>query len=188
MRLDPKQVRFVTPLVSSSRRVNRLRLIGRQNSVQLLETALVVEGYILKLTFLFGIETLFTRTLSEWTTITVPYSRIRRADYSGMWLVRFACFLPTLVYLAVLATFAWAELDFSRLWTEPTNWLVTVTLVIFGLLLNWLVKSRYLIEYLARDGRRTRFAFKIRSRRLRGQFDAALQRYRQSASGHASRA
>ena len=68
MRLEPKQVRFVAPLVSSTRRVRRIRLVGRQNSVQLLETALVVEGYLLKLTFFFGIEGLFTRTLSEWTT------------------------------------------------------------------------------------------------------------------------
>src|SRR5262245_59207888 len=50
-------------------------------NVQLLETSLVIEGEIYKATFL-GAERLLAASLGDWTTVTIPYSRLRSAKSS----------------------------------------------------------------------------------------------------------
>jgi hypothetical protein len=76
MKFAGKQVRFSFPHLAWPGR-RRLRFVGRRASVQVLETALVMEGYLMRLS-LPVLDYFFKTALSEWTTITVPYSRIVR--------------------------------------------------------------------------------------------------------------
>src|SRR5262245_52597348 len=109
MKIAAKHVRFVPVMPWFARR--RLRLIGRANTIQLLETALVIEG--LEQTIgLFLIDLLFRGALSEWTTVTVPYSRIVRFKYSRQWLARIVFGVLVggpVAFLAVGAAFAAAQ-------------------------------------------------------------------------------
>src|SRR5215204_507603 len=80
MRLDPRKVRFVAPLFHVGMFGGAVRFVGKENTVHLQETALVAEGNLLKVGLL-GLELLFRRALAEWSTITVPYSRITAVRY-----------------------------------------------------------------------------------------------------------
>jgi hypothetical protein len=160
-------------------------LNGKQNSVQLLETALVVEGYLLKVRLL-GLETLFVQSLSEWTTVTVPYSRIGNARYSSFWPLRLGLLAAPFVFLALAIGMEsyFGEKSRAVSWlAAPLAALGGISLF-FGPALAWLIKPRYRVEYRAKDGKRTVFAFRIRSKKLRKEFDATLQRNRASAQGH----
>ena len=88
MRLDARQVRFV-PSFLPTWRTRTLRLGGRRGGLHLQEPALVLEGELLRFRLVFGIEWLFRQALSEWTTVTVPYSRIVTVRRTWAWLVRF---------------------------------------------------------------------------------------------------
>ena len=63
MKIDGKQVHI------------RPRFCGKRHSAQLTEPALVLQGEIRKLSFPI-VDMLFVRALSEWTTMTIPYSRL----------------------------------------------------------------------------------------------------------------
>src|SRR5262245_36202943 len=104
MRLDSRQFRFVVPFVSYPRR-KVVRFGGRRGSIQIQETALVVEGELLRFTFIIGLEWLFRRALSEWTTVTVPYSRIDSVRLSRLWPLRVFTFLFTVIWIALTAWF-----------------------------------------------------------------------------------
>ena len=75
MRLDPKTVRFISPFTPSVF-VQKLRFSGRENTVQLQEAVLAIEGNILKVGLL-GLDTLFRPVLAEWSSVTIPYSASR---------------------------------------------------------------------------------------------------------------
>ena len=205
MKLEARQVRFVLPFLPVSRHV---RLIGKHNSIQLLETALVVEGNRLKLHY-FGLERFMGAAMSEWTTITVPYSRIVAAKLQRFLAVRLV--LGTLV-LADLALFIVAAVNDSqelgtvclfltltlivlgvvlavgRLFSDNFGVMMILLAVVtcvfpFGLLiwLPWLVSSRYVIEYRNFEGQRRRFMFRFLSKKSRLAFDQQLQRNRELA-------
>jgi hypothetical protein len=99
VKLDPRTVRFVTPTLLSAI-VRRVPFVGRENAVQLHETALVVEGHRLKIRFL-GLELLFGPALGEWSAVTVPYARIARARAVPVPLLR----LLAVLYLWLLPLF-----------------------------------------------------------------------------------
>ena len=56
----------------------------------------MVEGEILRFHY-FGLERFFARALGEWTTVTVPYSRIEQVTFRSRWWLRIMLF--TLVLL-----------------------------------------------------------------------------------------
>src|SRR5258708_7938205 len=95
MKLDAKDVRFVGVLPWFRRR--GLRFVGRGNTIQLLETALVIEGNQ-KTIGLILIDLLFQQALSEWTTVTVPYSRVESCRFSRMWLAKLVFLTPIVVF------------------------------------------------------------------------------------------
>src|SRR5262249_2821755 len=129
MKLEARHVRFLNVLPWFTRR--RVRFVGGANTLQLLETALVVEGYRQRL-FLPVADLLLRQALSEWTTVTVPYSRIVRHRYNRKILMR-------LLVLAVLwgplllvaAAFAAAV---AQKGPGPDSWDVAYFLGMFSLL------------------------------------------------------
>ena len=98
MKLEARQVRFRATFPWFTRR--RLLFVGKRNTLQLLETALVIEGYLMRLFFpVLGF--LFTQALSEWTTVTVD-----------LWsLVAPGAQPPTIRSLDLLATGGGARFD-----------------------------------------------------------------------------
>jgi hypothetical protein len=196
MKLAGRDVRFSLPFLPGSRWV---RLAGQRNSVQLMETALVVEGNILKLHML-GLERFLIASMSEWTTITVPYSRIRRVELRRyMWLrLLFAALIVANVILffvaaakdsmevgsvAIFLFFTLIALSIVMTVGRMTNggsiWLLLLVFFCAPLLILWLpfiISSQYRIEYGTIDNRRRMIAFQIRSKKKRVEFDQKLRR------------
>ena len=78
MKFGPRDLRFAYPVWASFRGV--VVFIGRRNTLHLQETALVIEGDLLRFQ-LPVIDWFVRRVFCEWTMLTVPYSRIVRHRY-----------------------------------------------------------------------------------------------------------
>jgi hypothetical protein len=181
VKLDPKQVTFLRPFLAGLRS-EWLTFSGRRNTVHLQETALVVEGDLLLFKFL-GLERFFARAMSEYTTVTVPYSRLVAVK------PRRKVVLRTLVRLAAagaLVMLALATLD--AVWKQSA----TAAFVAYGLLAAlvvlgaWFVlrhlRPSFTIRFRARDGKQQAFVFAVRSVPLWRTFAAALKTYRDAAA------
>lgn len=175
MRLENRDLRFVVPFATFRPR-RYVRLGGRLGSVQLQETALVAEGELLCFTFIAGIEWLFRRALSQWTAITVPYSRIEAVRLTSLWPLRWFSLIFAVVWLGVFAWAAWH--DDERL----------LPFVVFGfaavLALGYLnVRLRRAIQicYRMKDRRRV-IAFTVKRKASRSAFIAALERHREAVA------
>jgi hypothetical protein len=182
MKLGPKQVRFVRPFWPALFG-RTLRFAGRRNTIHLQETALVVEGEIFRFHYL-GLERLFARALSEWTMVTIPYSRIASAKYRRHLALR----VGIVVIGAALAT-----LGMQTPWTPRAEWttwdavadaLILVPVVVLAGLIWWLIRASYLLVFRSKDGARIRLGFRIRSKAQRLAFDTALQAYREASRAH----
>jgi hypothetical protein len=174
MRLDHRHVRFITPFLLWPGTL-MVRLGGRLGGVQLQETALVVEGELMRFNAILGIEWAFRRVLSEWTTVTVPYARIDSARLTSLWPLRAATLL-VVAGTAALAAWIW---DAPYL---PAVLIPGVVLILLLLYVNVRVKPSVRIRFRAKDGRRRLIAFLIRPRRLRRPFLESLQAHRASAA------
>src|SRR5262249_16693518 len=152
-RLADRQIRFIVPFWPSIRR-RKVRLGGRRGSLHLQETALVAEGEILRF-YYFGLELMFRRVVSEWTTVTVPCGRTgsvrsyRRLVLRVVWAA---------ALLAGLAESAWL-----MSWGAPEAGVATLLLTaILALLLgyiNWRVRPAYGVVFRNKDGRPRLLAF-----------------------------
>jgi hypothetical protein len=182
MKLGPKQVRFVRPFWPALFG-RTLRFAGRRNTIHLQETALVVEGEILRFHYL-GLERLIGRALSEWTMVTMPYSRIESVQYRK----RIGLRIAIVVIAAALSVLA------MRLpWTPRAEWttldaiadtLVLVPVVVLAAMVWWLIRASYLLVFRSKDGTRVRLSFRVRSKAQRLAFDTALQSYREASRAH----
>jgi hypothetical protein len=183
--LDPKQVRFVAPFLSGLM-PGRLAFYGNRNAVHLQETALVVEGELLRFHFL-GLERFFARALSEWTTVTVPYGRIVRVKYRSKIVVRVLLVLPAVLFglLAVVAVKDMKPADLTGPITLLVGCLLLIGLILY-LVLRRLVPT-YTITFRSKDGKKRAFSFAVRSKAARREFDAALAAYRDAARAHAGK-
>jgi hypothetical protein len=110
MKLDSRQFRFSVPFATFSAR-RLVKLGGKRGSLHLQETALVAEGELLRFTFIIGLEWLFRRALSEWTMVTVPYSRIQAVRISKLWPLRILSALFVVGWIALTA-YLW-DSDFA---------------------------------------------------------------------------
>lgn len=175
MRLDPKKVKFISPM--SPGVVSRpLRFVGREKTVHLQETALVVEGNLLKVGLL-GLELMFRRALAEWSSVTIPYSRITRVRYVRFPLLR----LLSLVYL-------WGWPIFSILVALGPGFLAGLTGFLIGLIPGVVavyvlvrVPPRFVIDFRTRDGQRSRLMLHVTPKPLLMEFAARLQEFRDAA-------
>jgi hypothetical protein len=182
MKLGPKQVRFVRPFWPTLFG-RTLRFAGRRNTIHLQETALVVEGEILRFHYL-GLERLIGRALSEWTMVTIPYSRIESVQYRKQIVLRIA--------IVVIAA-ALAILGMRLPWTPRAEWaamdavadgLLLIPVVVLAGLIWWLIRASYLLVFRSKDGTRIRLCFRVRSKAQRLAFDAAVRSYREASRAH----
>lgn len=178
MKLDPNQVRLLTPFLPGLSR-RRLRFAGRRNAVQLQETALVIEGDLLRFHYL-GFERLFAGAVSEWTTVTMPYSRITRVRYKSNLFVRLLILVPALGLAGLMAV---GILNGAPSAVEILTALAALALPVG--VLWWLVwrglGPTYVVQFRAKDDTLTEVTLRVRSRALRKEFDAALAGYRDAA-------
>ncbi len=185
MKLTPKQVSLIYPFLPGIfSRV--LRFTGRRNTVQLQETALVLEGELIRFHYI-GLERLFARALAEWTTVTVPYSRLLRVKYKKRLVLRYFAVLSAILVLG----FGVVGIFNDRLGgVEVAVLLLTGLGVILGLLV-WLLFRLFVpgfaVTYLARDGTKTRFQFQVKKKSIRKEFESRIREYRAAAKAFAVR-
>ena len=175
MKLDARQVRFL-PSFLPTWRTRTLRLGGRGGSLHVQEPALVLEGELLRFRLIFGIEWLFRRALSEWTTVTVPYARIIRVRRTRAWLVRILLILALIVTWGGMVLLIWLNPSMGMLLGLP----VALMTVLFGYILLR-VRSTVTVVYRPKSGRRTQVLVWVRRRALRQAFLAALSAHRAAA-------
>jgi hypothetical protein len=184
VKLDPRSVKLLSPFWPAVVR-RPLRFSGKRNSVNLQETALVVEGELLRF-YLLGIERFVAGAISEWTTVTIPYSRILRVKCS-----RWS--FPVGLFLAIgLALVGWVEyeaLSAAAKTPDATTWAVAAAPLLavggFGFLTWRLIRPVHTVVFRSKDGVRVLFQFRIGSREARRGFDATLARYQAAAAAHA---
>jgi hypothetical protein len=178
VRLDPAKVRFVAAGIEVGLTSQAgLRLVGKENNIQLLETALVVEGGLLKVGLL-GLERLFRAALTEWTTVTVPYARIDKARLIRWPLLRLVGGFLLLVVVGLVGVGA----IYGGGQGEAAFLTFAVGLTAGGGVLLWWAKPQYEVRFRAKDGRRRKLRFRIADRRLARQFDDRLRLYRTAAA------
>jgi hypothetical protein len=173
VRLDPKKVRFVSPWFNLGLITTTLRFTGRENTVQLQETALAVEGNVLKVSLL-GLELLFRRALAEWSAVTIPYSRITKVRYQMFSpLRRWALIALVLIVAGAVGLFLYEG--------DPGVILLGLLFGSPALVLTLILHGRVVIRFRAKGGRPTVLMLRIRSKKLRKEFLAKLAEYREAA-------
>jgi hypothetical protein len=182
MKLGPKQVRFVRPFWPALFG-RTLRFAGRRNTIHLQETALIVEGEILRFHYL-GLERLFGRALSEWTMVTVPYSRIASVRYRKLIGLRVAIVLAATMLAILAMRLPWTPREEWTTLDAVADTLVLIPVVVLAGLVWWLIRASYLFVFRSKDGTRIRLGFRIRSKAQRLAFDTALQSYREASRAH----
>lgn len=179
MKLEAKQVYFLPVGWWITRR--ELRFVGKMNTIQLLETALVIEGQRKTISYPI-IDFLFQQALSEWTTVTVPYSRIIKCRYSRRLVTR-SIFLLVVALMATLMIFGSIQASFSLFETLLMTIPFLVALVCLSFY-TWfrILPARYNLLYRRADGKRALTRFRVKTRVLRQAFDERLNANRQAAS------
>ena len=178
MKLEGKHISFLMPTAWFTRR--RLLLVGNRNTLQLLETALVLEGYLMRFFFPL-LDRLFRQALSEWTTVTVPYSRILRYKYASWRIARYTAigilWLP--IALVLLST---ALGDPSVIFGLLECGLYALLALIITLYCNYrILAPRNYLWFRQADGRRALLIFRIPSRKRQKAFEEQLRTYRKTS-------
>jgi hypothetical protein len=170
VKLENRQLRFITPF-TSMRPGRIVRLGGRRGSIQLQETAMVVEGELLCFTFIIGLEWLFRRALSQWTTVTVPYSRIESVRLTRIWPLRVLTALIFAIWITLIVLLWDVEETVAPIMVCGAGLLVTMLYV------N--LRYRRSVRILFRGKDRLRLlAFRVQRKPLRNQFLESLKNHR----------
>jgi hypothetical protein len=193
MKIEAKNLRPL-PSVSLFNR-NGLNFVGSANTIQLLDTALVVEG-LLKTLGLIVVDLLFRQALSEWTTVTIPYSRIVSCNYKRNNLKIIFVFLLT--YFPFLLVAALPVLTDGRITESNLGIFLGLLLVLtipaciaFAVLFFVMrLGPRVVLIFRRADGRQMQVSFRITPKSLRAKFLERLESNRKTATqalGHNSR-
>ncbi len=180
MKVDAKNIRFVA--VGPWFRRRSLQFVGRANTMQLLETALVIEGYRQTIGYPV-IDFLFRWALSEWTTVTVPYSRIVYCRFSGPWFMRgLVCLLVLLPVFGLLISLLIAIFVLGK---DSGAISVFIFAAVAFPLLVWLtfrlLPARYSLKFGLPGGKVGLTRFRIKNRKLRKAFEEKLRENRKAA-------
>ncbi|MFO0844972.1 MAG: hypothetical protein U0797_21695 [Gemmataceae bacterium] len=184
MKIDGKALLFRPATPWPTRR--RLLFLRRGNSLHLLETALVVEGYRQRL-FIPVVDAFFRKALSEWTTVTIPYSRILDFRHRPMFWGRVVAAL--VLWLPVVALLANGLFDARH--SETGRAEVVTTAIALGvgaavltpLLLLWALEPRNQLLFRQADGKRALIVFSIRRKKLQEAFVRQLEANREVSRG-----
>lgn len=163
MKFGPRDLRFTLPVWASFRGV--IVFIGRRNTIHLQETALVIEGDLLRFRLPI-IDWFVRRVFCEWTMVTVPYSRIVRHRYCRYRAVKVLWWLLVAGVGALLLVFGGEYRGVG---------LVVLVLCVLGLLLHFVFRPRHVLTFRGADGKRRLVCFRITSRPQRQKFTGLLK-------------
>jgi len=168
MKFGPRHLRFTYPVWASFRGL--VVFIGRRNTLHLQETALVIEGDLLRFQLPI-IDRFVRRVFCEWSMVTVPYSRIVRHRYCRYQTVKvlwwlFAAAAAGLLGLAVV-------MQPQKEYAAPLTLLLV--LLVLGVLLHFVFRPRHVLTFRGADGKRRLVCFRFTSRRERKKFLGLLK-------------
>jgi hypothetical protein len=175
MKFGPKALRFHRPFFMPF--TKRLAFVGRQNTIHLQETALVVEGDLMRLRLPF-FDWMVQRALAEWSMVTIPYSRIGRHTYATYIVWRVLCWLVTIPVVGLIM------MPFVMMAGEADPYFLlvgVVLLVLVGVLIHLLFRPRHILRFLHADGKPRVICFYFRSRKQRLKFTELLKENRKAA-------
>jgi hypothetical protein len=163
MKFGPRDLRFTYPVWASFRGL--LVFIGRRNTLHLQETALVIEGDLLRF-HLPIIDRFVRRVFCEWSMVTVPYSRIVRHKHCAYRSVKVLWWL----FVAVAGAFLGlaAALSPHKEYGALAGLLAALLLV--GVLLHLLFRQRHVLVFRGADGKRRLVCFRFTARPQRTKF------------------
>jgi hypothetical protein len=176
MKFGPKGLAFTWPAWTLFRR--HLAIIGRDNTLHLQETALVIEGDLIR----FGLpvfDVFVKRAFAERSLVTIPYSRIVGLTRACYITVKALWWLLTIAVFATIASTVW----------DPNNsgdslyylGLVGLMLLLQGYLMHRFFRSRHVLLFRRADGDRCVVCFCLTSRKRRRQFVDLLRTNRDAA-------
>lgn len=177
MKLDSRHVHFTLPFLTQVTADGPPRFAGKEKTIHLRETAFVVEGGMLKVSFL-GLELFFRRAITEYTSLTIPYQRMQETKQIR-WPLPRLIFLVLMFLLPVTAVFLFIGVP-----THPsyiTAMIIGYLVCGFGTALSVYalirIRARYEIVYLDKHNKRCRLLFRISSKPILAQFEQTLKQY-----------
>lgn len=179
MRIEPNQLTFL-PVTFSWRR-DRLWFVGQGNTLQLLDTAMVIEGNLRTIS-LPPFDWLFRSALSEWTTVTIPYSRITKCDYARYLMVKILIilFLVGPFTLMVIGAINSLKVSIEEVVLLSIFMLPLVFLILY--LFFRIFAPRYRLRFQRADGRECMVGFRIYRKKRRKEFEQLLESNRKAAA------
>lgn len=177
MKLNPKHVHFISPFINLGQPGAIPRFVGKEKNVQLRETAFVIEGNILKVSFL-GLDSFFQRAVTENTSLTIPYQRMQETRLVRWPLSRIIFLILSFVLPSLGCLFYFVipfNSDLSGLMTFIFVFCIASTMVSLYSIAR--IRPRHQIVYLDKQNKRRSLLFRISSKPLRTQFDQQLLLY-----------
>jgi hypothetical protein len=175
MKFGPKGLRFLAPVWPHFR--GHRYFLARQSTIHLQETALVVEGYQMRFRLPL-VEWPIRGLLSEWTTLTIPYSHIvwhvhqrYRIAKTLYWLGGAVVLLLGVMLLAYSAGRPGANASVMLLLLL----VFAIGLVLFGILVHLVLRPRHLLAFRGEDGKQQLLCFRFQSPKHRREFLQLLQ-------------
>ena len=176
MKFGPKGLRFLAPVWPHFR--GHRYFLAKQSTIHLQETALVVEGYQMRFRLPL-VEWPIRGLLSEWTTLTIPYSHIVRHVHERYRLVKMLYWvLGAVVFLLGMMLLAYNS---GRPGSNDAVELLLLLILgvgilpLFGLLVHLVLRPRHLLVFRGEDGRRQLLCFRFQSSKRRSEFVKLLQ-------------
>jgi hypothetical protein len=181
MKFGSKGLTFAWPVWTLFRR--HLAFIGRDNTLHLQETALVIEGDLVRFS-LPVLDMFVKRAFADRTMVTIPYSRIIRLKRARYVVAK------VLWWLLAAAVFAWVAAAAA----DPRDLVGTVyylslvgcLFMLAGYLVHRFLASRHVLLFRRADGKRCVVCFSLKSSKRRRQFAEVLQANRDAALSLAS--
>ena len=170
MKFGPKKLVFTWPAWTLFRRF--LVFVGRDNTLHLQETALVIEGDLVRFT-LPVLDIFVKRALAERSMVTIPYSRILRFTRVRYVTVKVLWWLLAAGLFAVYVPAVWDPLD--PFWSSYMLVLIGLLLLLAGYLIHRFLRSRHALWFRGADGGRRLVCFCLTSAKERRRFAELLQ-------------
>ena len=176
MKFGPKALWFVWPAWTLFRRL--LGFIGRDNTLPLQETALVIEGDLVR--FRLPILDLFIqRAFAERSLITIPYSRIVRLTHARYIAAKVLYWLPAAAVYALMLRAVWDAMDPAG--SAYVLTLMGLLFLLIGYLVHRFFRARHVLTFRRADGKRCVVCFCLTRRKQRRRFVELLKANRDAA-------
>jgi hypothetical protein len=176
MKFGPKGLWLTWPIWTPFRRY--LPVLGRGGTLHLQETALVIEGDLIR--FKLPVLDLFVKpAFAERTLVTIPYSRIVRLRYARYVTVKVLWWLLAGALFALYARALWDPLDPG--WSLYCLLLLGLLFLLLGFVVHRFFRPRHALWFRGADDKPRLVCFCLTSAERRRQFAELLRANRDAA-------